>query len=213
MYRRSAAVWAVWSIKTPSTRPQKGGLTVVDDEVLERWFVRQPTFSLVDSYVDGELVAKSVRCGDLVRTFVYDRRTGKLLGRKQMAAFHYFRHEVNGWSEGSMGKFVEMCRKRVEKAREGSVLKDGEFAKEYPALFDHLSSVAWDNGDPRVTSTLFIFVEDGLWKGLLNERESEGKFWLSGATFKGLLEGMEARLKEGTAEFRYPKPVGKKPKG
>lgn len=87
---------------------------------------------------------------------------------------------------------------------------DEGFRKKYPTLWMFLSAGAWPDGEMRKRSSLSIFSDDGMVKGVLNEKEANVSLWASAPTFTGLLEALEARLTEDRPEWRANKEAKKK---
>lgn len=79
---------------------------------------------------------------------------------------------------------------------------EGMLAKKAPTLLAMLQDTKYDDGSARQTSTLLIFVEAGMVKGCLNDREIGQTLWATGDSLEGLLTGLEARLAKGTGEWR-----------
>jgi len=77
-----------------------------------------------------------------------------------------------------------------------------DMSKQYPTLFEMITETKWDSGEERRTTTLLIFLEDGLLKGCLNDRALKCSFFLAGDSLQGLLSGMEAALATDSAVWR-----------
>lgn len=71
-----------------------------------------------------------------------------------------------------------------------------------PVLLEYLVQDKWDDGKPRVTSTLSVFFEDGLFKLWLNDRDLERSVCMGGATLLQALASLDRRLEAGTVEWR-----------
>lgn len=84
----------------------------------------------------------------------------------------------------------------------GGVPEVGALAIAYPALWEWLTATSYDDGSPRQTSTLLIFVEDGQCKACLSDRDEDCSGWASGATLEGVMESLDARLTAGTLDWR-----------
>ena len=69
-------------------------------------------------------------------------------------------------------------------------------------LCEYLSVSAFDDGQPRETSTLMLFVEDGFLKACLSDREEGCVAFFSGDSLEGLLESVEGALQDGSADWR-----------
>lgn len=76
------------------------------------------------------------------------------------------------------------------------------FPSEYPALWEYLTASRWEDGRPRQTATLMVCVEDGRFKGCVNDRANGRSVWVSAGSFTGLLGAVEAVLQSGQAEWR-----------
>lgn len=83
-----------------------------------------------------------------------------------------------------------------------SMVLDDLVAKRWPHLGEYLAESAYEDGSPRVTSTLLVFAEDGWWKGCLKDRDNERSLWHSNDTLESLLDGLEELLATGRAEWR-----------
>jgi hypothetical protein len=82
---------------------------------------------------------------------------------------------------------------------------------QYPALVEELTLTEWAPDENRVTSTLLLFVEDGLWKACLHDRDSQKSCFVSGLSLSGLLASVEQGLREDDLDWRSKRPVpGKK---
>lgn len=73
---------------------------------------------------------------------------------------------------------------------------------QYPELTDMLLCSKWDDATYRVTSTLLIFVEDGVLKACLNDRHYQRSAFFTDVTMESLLTKIEVALASGTADFR-----------
>jgi hypothetical protein len=95
---------------------------------------------------------------------------------------------------------------------------DIELSARCPALVEYLTETITDAGQPRVTSTLLISCEDGLWKLGLTDRAQKGgnfdyKLWRSGENLVDALKALDEALQSGRADWRkFPKwsPGGKR---
>jgi len=79
---------------------------------------------------------------------------------------------------------------------------DERLADELPILHAFLTAEVGDDGEPRNPSTLTVFVEDGLWKAVLHERQLNLNLFMTADGFHAVLAGLEARLASGRAEWR-----------
>lgn len=88
---------------------------------------------------------------------------------------------------------------------EGAGFEDPGFAKDYPTLYEHLTSVTWEDGSARITSSMILFAEEGMLKGCLSERNDHLSLWASGSSLKGLLKALEAALNTPMPQWRKQK--------
>lgn len=83
---------------------------------------------------------------------------------------------------------------------------DSLSAQMFPGLFAFIVTDRWeDDGKPRQTASLLFFVEDGTWKGYLNDRAQNRGAFVSGADPLDVLEKMEGALQKGTLDWRKAK--------
>ena len=71
-----------------------------------------------------------------------------------------------------------------------------------PHVHDHLAEQEWEDGKKRVTSTLLLFCEAGMWKARLNDRSAKISAWVSGESWEALLEAIERGLAAESLEWR-----------
>jgi len=76
----------------------------------------------------------------------------------------------------------------------------------FPTLWSYLADATWSDGSARSTSTLTLFVEDGLVKLCLNDRELKRTCWSTGGTLEASAEALESRLAADNADWRGVKP-------
>jgi hypothetical protein len=115
----------------------------------------------------------------------------------------------------SLLRGVEMfLKKRTESGQNGYASNepnDPEFLVEYAGLWEHLTCHMYEGGGPRVTSTLLVFVEDGLFKLCLNDRDNGQVAFLSAETFSEALKDVDQKIIEGRLEWRMSR-VSSRPK-
>jgi len=79
---------------------------------------------------------------------------------------------------------------------------DDAFAGRYPALWEFLTLERWDDGKPRKSGTVLLFIEAGLWKSCLNDRDGGRVAFAAAATQEALLQAVEGQLQGGRVEWR-----------
>lgn len=82
-----------------------------------------------------------------------------------------------------------------------AVGEDG-FAKKHPLLLSYLQDVSYDDGSSREPSSMSVFVEDGLFKIALNDRDLKRSAYVSADTLSGCMAALEAQLGKGVADWR-----------
>ena len=80
---------------------------------------------------------------------------------------------------------------------------DSAFASEFPTIFEYLTSRQWADGSPRVTSTLLVFLENGVLRICINDRENVRSAFITAPTFGEALASLEAKLCGETLEWRF----------
>lgn len=81
-------------------------------------------------------------------------------------------------------------------------------AVDHAAIWEYLAECEGNDGKTRLTSTLLVFVEDGLVKLCLNDRQHSRTAWVSAETLTKALAGLDQQLRDDTCEWRRPR-VGK----
>lgn len=84
----------------------------------------------------------------------------------------------------------------------GSLIEPDALSSAYPVLWSHLTQIAWEDGQVRETSSLLVFLQDGMLKGMIRDREAGLCLWQAAGSLVGLLEALEAGLCDPQAEWR-----------
>jgi hypothetical protein len=71
---------------------------------------------------------------------------------------------------------------------------DEEMSGTLPALHAYLTSLEGPDGEMRKPASLTVFFEDGMCKGVLNDRAEEQSLWASSDTLAGLLAALDGLL-------------------
>jgi hypothetical protein len=85
--------------------------------------------------------------------------------------------------------------------------RDCGFASRYPTLWEHLAEETWDDGSKRETSTLFWFVDAGLWKCMLKDRSAGLVAFWTGPTMEAVLDSIEVALCNNSVDWRRDRPA------
>lgn len=124
---------------------------------------------------------------------------------------HYLvrcKHRVrftNVWDEA-------MKRPDAAKVVEGAkgLVKDEHAAKNYPNLVAFLCDDTWDDGGTRTPGSLTFYIEDGVWKACLNDRDASASLYVTGDNAVACMKSLESRLNGATtADWRSWKKKGK----
>lgn len=117
---------------------------------------------------------------------------------------------VDPW--GLVEECAEMLLKKelAPRASEagGSALADPMFAKKYPTLWLYMTQLKWDDESLRLPSGLTVFVQDGLFKGLLKENNEQLCLWVAAPSFFGVLEALEMALNVPQPDWRVDRKAG-----
>jgi len=81
-------------------------------------------------------------------------------------------------------------------------LVGGDAARDFPSVWEWLSSEQYDDGSARQTATLLVFVEEGRVKLCLNDRDGHRKAWVSGSDPLEAFLSLEQCLSTGAVDWR-----------
>jgi hypothetical protein len=88
------------------------------------------------------------------------------------------------------------------RSADGAASVDCAYCQRYPALAEFLTLSEWEPGQLRVTGTLLLFVEEGVWKACLHDRDDCKAAFVSSETFQGLLERVDEGLRGDDFDWR-----------
>lgn len=101
---------------------------------------------------------------------------------------------------------VNMAIKRRDAARNGegasSSPPEPESVKKFPHLVEFLTETKYEDGSERKTGTLFIFVQDGVWKGMVKDPDAGEVLWTTADGLFGLLKVMDGKVSDDKADWR-----------
>lgn len=72
----------------------------------------------------------------------------------------------------------------------------------FPTLWEYLSADAWPDGSERETSTVTMFVEQGMVKVCLSDRANDRSAWSSGETLEEAVLSLEGALAADRTDWR-----------
>lgn len=86
--------------------------------------------------------------------------------------------------------------------RQGPSLNDPSWKEEFPETYAYLCDREYEDGSVRATATLLIFVDNGVLKLCINDRDNNRSAFVDCATFAGLLHALEDGLASGSLDWR-----------
>lgn len=106
-------------------------------------------------------------------------------------------------SHGTVEEWVMSFLKRREANEQRKAMASAaqavQWAKEHPALWEYLTTEEYPDGSPRERSMLCFFVENGVFKGALQDRDQQQSLWASSDALESLVEALEAKCAAGDA--------------
>lgn len=102
--------------------------------------------------------------------------------------------------------------KQDERAGGGPCATLAGLILQYPLLHEQLTADTFDDGGPRKTATLLLFVDEGCLKGCLNDRAEQQTLWASAVGVEGVLAGLEGMLGDEVPGWRPYRMTGGKGK-
>lgn len=105
-----------------------------------------------------------------------------------------------------------MKRPDAAKPAQGAkgLVKDEHAMKSYPLLIQFLNDDTWDDGGTRTPGSMTLFIEDGIWKACLNDRDAQASLYVTGDNVNACLKSIEGRLSGASqADWRVWKKKGK----
>ena len=87
----------------------------------------------------------------------------------------------------------------------------GSWAQGLPALVEFLTETKWDDGTPRAVGSLTLFVDEGLWKACLSDKDAGRVAFVSGQTPTDVFQAAEKGLTSSSLDWRQTRgQAGKK---
>lgn len=82
-------------------------------------------------------------------------------------------------------------------------LRASAFSQSHPHIWDYITSPTYsDTGEPRQTSTLLLFNDNGALKICFSDKDNQRSVFITGETIEELLANLEVALESDTAEWR-----------
>lgn len=109
--------------------------------------------------------------------------------------------------ESVMAMFRDLIGKKID-GTPGRDFSDPDFAQVYPVLHQFLTQPVDDDGKPRQLASIILFVEQGVAKAGLRERDAGLSLWVSADTLLGVYEALELQLSQSPVPWRASGPSG-----
>lgn len=72
----------------------------------------------------------------------------------------------------------------------------------HPALWSYLTQMAWEDGSPRETASLLVFMDGGAFKAMLRDKANGLCLWVAAPALSMLMDVLEAKLLDPNADWR-----------
>lgn len=83
-----------------------------------------------------------------------------------------------------------------------AVASDEKFLRKYPEITAYLSDTSWEDGAAREPSALSVFIEGGMFKVAMNDKDLRRSLYISGVTFEAAMASLETALGKSQADWR-----------
>jgi len=87
-------------------------------------------------------------------------------------------------------------------ARNDPPFADRQFAKDYPTLNEMLTATQYGDNQPRQTSTVLIFCENGVLRLCLNDRDNSRSAFFTAETISDVFHAVEDALAANRVDWR-----------
>lgn len=77
-----------------------------------------------------------------------------------------------------------------------------DFKDMYPHVAAFLSQTSWDDGTTRLTGTIGLFVQDGMLKAFLQDKDTQQTAFVTAPIFQALWDTIELGLGDGKLDWR-----------
>lgn len=111
-----------------------------------------------------------------------------------------------------MAEFVRRRKAAQNGASPAAAVGEDWFQERYPAVFEYMVMNEWEPGQPRQTTTVLLFTEDGLAKACVHDRDEARVAFLSAGSFGELLDKLNLALREDDLDWRAKPPTPQKRK-
>ncbi len=145
---------------------------------------------------------------------IWDPATRQTLHKEHVALGRFGLVDVGRLRLHMLDALRKLRERSASSESNPTTLKDDKFVKDYPTLWEFLTTRSVD-GTPRQPSTLTVFADLDAFKCFLNDRDTGLSLCVTADAFLGLLRALERALvspEPGWRPIGGGKPQGKKPK-
>lgn len=79
---------------------------------------------------------------------------------------------------------------------------DPQAEQRWPQLWEYLTTTVYGDGSPREPSSLLVFLQDGMVKGMLRDKDGDRCLWIAHKGLLGLLDTLDTQLGEPEPDWR-----------
>lgn len=79
---------------------------------------------------------------------------------------------------------------------------DDDLLSPYPGVCDFLGQDQWEDGSPRVTGSLTLFLDDGRLKACVSDKDGHRILFVTGSTLAAILDAVEVAVVSGEGDWR-----------
>lgn len=83
-----------------------------------------------------------------------------------------------------------------------AVSREGAFSRAYPALWEYMTLLQFEDGSPRKTTTVKLFLGDYGLQGMIDDRENEQVAFVTADSLESVFQALETGLREGRLDWR-----------
>lgn len=182
-------------------RLQKGGCVFLFDPVKHL----DPMLVLERLYVELDSADQQAALAEYDRSFKDRKAVGLcLMGREAIPVPKRYRFFFYRTLYRRPFRTDEM--KRREATPKGEVataaVSDPNFEKKFPKVWEYMTRLHFDDGEPRQLSKVSLFVENGKFKAALNDPEERASLYVAADTVDAVLKALEATLASENPEWR-----------
>jgi hypothetical protein len=145
---------------------------------------------------DNKCLARATWCGQCYEN---------IRARRRNSGHLRFRRGKGGVRDGDGSMGLDKPASASGGSPGGSVAGTGAAGQHFPRISEYCSLESWTDGSPRITASLLVFCEFGMWKVCLNDRALGRSAWATGRTPEDALASLEGHLDRDDVDWRRSK--------